>query len=239
MQTSTSICIVIPTYNEKSNVVRLIDEIHRTCQGPLTLLFVDDSSPDGTANIIKEIATRDPSVKLLLRHTKKGIGSAYKDGFREALAIVDSDVIIQMDADFQHPPSAVPSLVKAIERGADVAIGSRYLSGGIGVDSNWELQRRLFSMTVNLIPRYLLGIGVSDATSGFRAYRREAAEIVATSSFPMTDGFEFQIGSLRLLRENKLVEVPYKFGVRKTGASKLGIPDLFRFIVGVISYSFH
>ncbi len=212
-------------------MARLVDEVRRAAFPGLILLFVDDNSPDGTGDLIREIALHDASVRLLVRSAKRGIGSAYQDGFKEALSAVAPDIIIEMDADLQHPPSAIRDLVKAIQSGADVAVGSRYVAGG-GV-SGWSLRRRAVSRGANLYARTLLGIKVRDATSGFRAYAKAKAKQVAEATLP-AKGFEFQVASLHLLKGSKFVEVPYKFEARTAGKSKLGVADMARFFFSVI-----
>ena len=232
MQAPQKLCVVVPTYNERENIEKLIEEVRRAAVPGLTLLFVDDTSPDGTGDLIRDIASRDPSVRLLVRSAKTGIGSAYQDGFREAVSSIAPDIIIEMDADLQHPPSAIGELVRAVQAGADVAVGSRYVAGG-GV-SGWSPWRRTVSKGANAYARTMLRIKVKDATSGFRAYTRAKAEQVAHAVLP-AKGFEFQVASLHLLKEgSRLVEVPYTFAVRTAGRSKLGMADMARFFFAVI-----
>ena len=231
MQAQQRICAVVPTYNEKENVARLVDEVRRAGVAGLTLLFVDDSSPDGTGELIRDMASADTAVRLLTRTTKAGIGSAYQDGFREAISSMAPDIIIEMDADLQHPPSAMGALVRAVQGGADVAVGSRYVAGS-GV-SGWSLWRRAVSKGANFYARTMLGIEVRDATSGFRAYTRAKAEQVANASLP-AKGFEFQVASLHLLKGSRFAEVPYTFAARTAGKSKLGLADMARFLVSVL-----
>ena len=232
MQAPQKLCVVVPTYNERENVERLVEEVRRAAVPDLTLLFVDDTSPDGTGDLIRGIASRDPSVRLLVRSAKTGIGSAYQDGFKEAISSIAPDIIIEMDADLQHPPSGIGELVKAVRAGADVAVGSRYVAGG-GV-SGWSLWRRTVSKGANAYARTLLRIEVRDATSGFRAYTRTKAEQVANATLP-TKGFEFQVASLHLLKRGSLfAEVPYTFTARTAGRSKMGLADVVRFFFSVI-----
>lgn len=231
MQTQQKLCVVVPTYNERENVGRLLEEVRRAAVPGLTLLFVDDTSPDGTGDLIREMASHDPSVRLLVRKAKTGIGSAYQDGFRKAISLVAPDIIIEMDADLQHPPSVIRELVRAVQAGADVAVGSRYVAGG-GV-SGWNLWRRTVSKGANAYARTLLRIKVRDATSGFRAYTRVKAEQVANAVLP-TKGFEFQVASLHLLKESRITEVPYIFADRTAGKSKLGVADMAQFFFAVI-----
>lgn len=236
MQAQQKLCAVVPTYNERENIGRLVEEVRRTSIRGLTLLFVDDTSPDGTGDLIRDIASRDPSIKLLVRSAKTGIGSAYQDGFREAISSIAPDIIIEMDADLQHPPSVIAELVRAVQAGADVAVGSRYVAGGRV--SGWSLWRRTVSRGANAYARTILGIRVRDATSGFRAYTRARAEQVTEASLP-AKGFEFQVASLHLLKKgSRFVEVPYTFAARTAGKSKLGLADMARFFFSVIRIAF-
>ena len=231
-----TVCVVVPTYNERENVPRLVDAIKAARVPSLTLFFVDDSSPDGTGGVIREIGVGETWVKLMVRKSKAGIGSAYQEGFREAIARFSPTMVVEMDADLQHPPSSIPDLLKAVEDGADVAVGSRYVKGG-GVQG-WTLWRRTVSKGANFYARTLLGLPVKDATSGFRAYTKEAASIVAEGKLP-GKGFEFQVASLRLLKTRmKIVEVPYYFSVRTSGTSKLGTKDMAKFFVAVLRAAF-
>jgi dolichol-phosphate mannosyltransferase len=232
----TKICLVVPTYNERDNIVPFLGAVRAAHNESLGVLFVDDSSPDGTADVIRSEAAHDPMVNLMVRKEKMGIGSAYQEGFREAINSLSPAVIVQMDADLQHPPSAIASLVAAVEGGADGAVGSRYVSGG--GSSGWSRWRRIVSRGANAYARTLLGLKVRDSTSGFRAYRRGAAEVIAKVGLP-TKGFEFQVASIRLLQREKmkLVEVPYTFSVRTAGTSKLKFADVVRFFFSVLSLS--
>jgi dolichol-phosphate mannosyltransferase len=231
----STVCIVIPTYNERENIVSLLDAIEETHLPRLTVLFVDDSSPDGTAEVVKQMASSRPWVNLLVRESKKGIGSAYQDGFRTAIAETYTSVLVEMDADLQHPASAIVSLIDAINAGADVAVGSRYVRGG-GI-SGWSWTRRLVSMVANAYARFMLGLKVMDVTSGLRAFRREAAEEVAKADLP-AKGFEFQAATLHLLKSHaKIVEVPYVFTIRTAGRSKLSVWDMVRFFFAVMRIS--
>jgi dolichol-phosphate mannosyltransferase len=229
------VCAVVPTYNERESVARLVQEVRRSGPPAMFILFVDDSSPDGTGDLVRELASKDPGIRLLSRASKMGIGSAYQDGFRDALASLSPDVVVEMDADLQHPPAAIARLVRGVEEGADVAVGSRYVKGG-GV-AGWGLRRRAVSRAANAYAKAVLRIGVRDATSGFRAYSRGAAERVASARLP-AKGFEFQVASLHLLRGWRLAEVPYIFSARSAGKSKLGIRDMARFLLSVPRLAF-
>ncbi len=229
-------CVVVPTYNERENVRALVQAIEDAHVPRLRLLFVDDSSPDGTAEVVREISESRPWVGLLLRSRKTGIGSAYQDGFRAAIAETDADILIEMDADLQHPPSAIPELIEAIGNGADVALASRYVQGG-GI-SGWGRFRRLVSRVANGYTRFMLGLRARDTTSGLRAYSRRSASAIASANLP-AKGFEFQVASLYLLKDQaNVVEVPFVFVKRTAGKSKLGVGDMVRFFFAVARMSF-
>ena len=226
------VCVVIPTFNERANIGFLIKTVSESKIEGLTVLFVDDSSPDGTAEEVARVSATAPWVRLMVREKKSGIGSAYRDGFREALSTLDPAVLLEMDADMQHPPSLIPRLVEAVEGGADVAIASRYAPGGSV--AGWGLTRRVVSRGANYYARVMLGLPVKDATSGFRAYSRRAATRILEPDLPVK-GFEFQVAALKLLKTDmKIVEIPYQFSARRAGASKLGLKDTVRFFFNVM-----
>ena len=235
MAGSKTVCVVVPTYNERENVEALLSALEGLRLPGLRVQFVDDGSPDGTADLVESLALTRPWVSILQRGRKMGIGSAYQDGFRKALADTGAGILVEMDADLQHPATAVPLLVEAVSGGADLAIGSRYVPGG-GI-SGWGRLRRLTSRAANAYSRFMLRLPVKDATSGLRAYTREAAAAVAEAKLP-AKGFEFQVAVLHLLKGRaKVVEVPYVFASRAAGKSKLGVGDVLRFAVAVARLS--
>lgn len=224
-------CIVVPTYNERENIEPLVKAIEGAGVPGVKVLFVDDSSPDGTSDAVRSVAVTRPWVGLLTRGSKRGIGSAYQEGFRNALSDAGTEVVVEMDSDLQHPASAVPDLLRALREGAGVAVGSRYVPGG-GIP-RWSLSRRWVSRGANAYARRVLGLRVKDVTSGFRAYTRSAAEEVAGAALP-AKGYEFQVASLYLLKNDfRIVEVPFVFGSRTLGESKLGVADGLRFLFAV------
>lgn len=227
--------MVVPTYNERENVKALVESIEEANLADLSVLFVDDSSPDGTAEEVRRVAESKPWVRILVRENKRGIGSAYQDGFKEAVSQAGASILVEMDADLQHPASALPRLIDAIAGEADVAVASRYVEGG-GI-SGWSIWRRLISRAANAYARRLLRLPIRDATSGFRAYTRRAAEELARSRLP-AKGFEFQVAALYHLKDDfKIVEVPYIFVTRKAGKSKLKLGDTLRFFFVVMRIS--
>ena len=232
MSEKVRVCLVVPTYNERENVPRLVEEFGKVRRADEALLFVDDSSPDGTGELIRQLAVAQPWVRIYTRSEKTGIGSAYKEGFRVALSTLAPEIIVEMDADLQHPPSTVRNLVEAVDAGADVAIASRYVEGGSA--PGWSAWRRLVSRVANGYARTLLGLPVRDSTSGFRAYKSEAARMIADATLPL-NGFEFQVATLHLLKSRvKFVEVPYAFSTRSAGTSKLKAKDIGKFFIAVL-----
>ena len=210
--------LIVPTYNEVDNVARVADEF----LAPLAeseLLFVDDASPDGTGALIDRIRAANPRVHVLHRAGKLGLGTAYLEGFRWALAR-DYQLVVEMDADFSHDPRYLPELVAAAEAGADVAVGSRYVGGG--GTRNWGLGRRLISKAGGRYARTVLGLDVRDMTAGFVCYRREALEAIDLAAI-RSNGYSFQIEmKYRAHRAGlRIVEVPIVFEDRRVGQSKM------------------
>ena len=213
--------IVLPTYNERENVERVVDElsdVRSLAPFPGDVLIVDDASPDGTGEMADTLARAHPWVHVLHRPTKRGLGRAYIDGFRWALEHGYSH-ILEMDADMSHPPSAVPRLLEAAAD-ADLVLGSRYIDGGGVV--GWPAHRRLISRAGSLYARTLLGVPVRDLTGGFKCFHRrvlEAANLDAVHS----QGYVFQIElTYRTLRMGgRVVEVPITFEDRTAGSSKM------------------
>jgi dolichol-phosphate mannosyltransferase len=209
--------VVIPTYNERENLKRLVGEILRA-QPDLDVLVVDDNSPDGTGEIADALATREPRVSVMHRTRKDGLGSAYLAGFRCALAGA-YDYVAQMDADFSHRVEDLSALISAA-RGADVAIGSRNVAGG-GAVARSPL-RRLVSAGGSAYARLLLGLPVRDCTGGFKCFRREALMGVDLDAV-RSRGYAFQVEMNHLCHRAgmRLVEVPILFPDRAAGRSKM------------------
>jgi dolichol-phosphate mannosyltransferase len=211
------VIVVVPTYNERENLSHMAAAV--THQG-YRLLVVDDSSPDGTGELAARLAATDPRVSVLVRPKKEGLGPAYVAGFDRALAD-GGDVIVEMDADFSHDPKDLPRLVRAVEAGADLAIGSRYVPGGETPD--WPLSRRLISRGGNLYARLMLGIPIHDATAGFRAFRSESLSRLPYGQ-AQASGYAFQVEMAWRAHQLGLdvVEVPISFRDRTRGTSKMG-----------------
>ncbi|MFZ0014526.1 MAG: polyprenol monophosphomannose synthase [Acidimicrobiia bacterium] len=211
------ITVALPTYNEAEN---LPDIAPRILAHGYRLLIIDDGSPDGTGDIADDLAAGDPRVTVLHREKKLGLGPAYAAGFDRALED-GAEVVIEMDADFSHDPADLPRLVEAIDHGADVAIGSRYVPGGDTPD--WPLGRRLISKGGNLYARIMLGIPTRDATAGFRAFRAGALRALPYDTAEAS-GYGFQVEMAWRAHQLGLqvVEVPISFRDRTRGTSKMG-----------------
>jgi len=210
--------IVIPTYNERDGLAAIVTAV-RAAVPAATVVVVDDNSPDGTGRLADELAAADPQVRVMHRAGKEGLGRAYIDAFLTLLA-EGWDRLVQMDADFSHAPADVPRLLQALDDGADVAVGSRYVAGGS--TANWGLGRRLLSRGGSFYARYVLGVGIHDLTAGFKAWRREALARIPLRQIE-AKGYGFQIEmTYRALRTGaRIVEVPIRFVDRRVGQSKM------------------
>jgi dolichol-phosphate mannosyltransferase len=210
--------ILIPTYNEKDCVGPIIDAV-RAAVPQSTVMVVDDNSPDGTGALADARAAHDHQVRVLHRRGKEGLGAAYLEAFRLAL---DErwERVVQMDADFSHDPNDVPRLLAALDEGADLAIGSRYVAGG-GTE-NWGLGRRMISQGGGLYARVALGVGIRDLTAGFKAWKAETLRGIDLAAVDAR-GYGFQIEmTFRALRNGyRVEEVPILFVDRRVGASKM------------------
>jgi dolichol-phosphate mannosyltransferase len=199
---------------------------------------VDDNSPDGTGAEIRSMMEGMPAFSLIEREGKKGLGTAYIEGFRSVIEKQDPDVVVQMDADLQHPPEIVGSLVDKVgSGGADVAIASRQVEGGSSKGLNWR--RRAISEGASWLSRTVLGLGVKDTTTGYKALRRSAVECLL-AHHPRSKGFIFQVESLYILKKYglTLVEVPFTFEERAKGASKMSRGEVWEFFFGVLRFRF-
>jgi len=209
--------IIIPTYNEKENVERLVADIF-IYQPDINILFVDDNSPDGTADIIKTMMKNNEAISILEREGKMGLGSAYIAGFKFALE-KGYEYIIEMDADFSHNPKEIPNFLKEIESN-DLVIGSRYIKGVNVV--NWPLTRLLISYFANVYTRVVTGLSVRDLTGGYKCFRRNVLETIDLSKI-RSNGYAFQIELNYKTWANgfKIKEISIIFVDRVFGESKL------------------
>ena len=227
------VVLIIPTFNERGNIGRLIDELQavfRSLPHEMHILVVDDNSPDGTVEVVREHQRVSTNVHLL-EGRKQGLGAAYIRGMRHALGDLNADAVFEMDADFSHKPGDVPRLLDALERGADFVIGSRYVAGG-SIPEEWGFHRRLNSRLGNIVARYVAGMSrIHDCTAGFRAIRGEVLRRVDFSALRV-QGYAFQIALLHaaFLDGAKIVELPVEFIDRTVGESKLGLKDIVEFL---------
>ncbi len=213
--------IIIPTYNESENLERLVAAI-RTLPVPFEITVVDDGSPDGTGQLAEKIAARDSGVHVIHRSGKQGLGTAYVAGFKYALQN-GVEAVFEMDADFSHDPAALPLFLEKLNQGADVVIGSRYVNGVRVL--NWSFKRLLLSKMATLYVDLITGMGsdvVTDATAGFKCYRREVLEAIDLDRIH-SNGYAFQIEmKYKAYRKGfKLAEVPITFNDRHVGQSKM------------------
>ncbi len=210
--------VVLPTYNEAANIEEVLRRLHSASPGA-QVLVVDDSSPDGTADVAEQVGEELGVVEVLRRPAKSGLGSAYRDGFKQGL-INGFDVMVEMDSDLSHDPAVLPSLLAAVEEGADLAIGSRYVPGGSIPD--WSWYRRALSRWGNRYAAFVLGIQVADATSGFRAYRSQAlAEIDFHTVRADGYGFQIEMAHRVIATGGSVTEIPISFTDRIRGTSKM------------------
>ncbi len=210
--------IVIPTYNERENIESLIKEL-LSLGIDLEVLVVDDSSPDGTGELVEALGSRERRIHILRRPEKLGLGSAYIEGFKWALGKTDAKYVFEMDADFSHDPHAIPEFLREID-GADLVLGSRYL-GGITV-VNWPLRRLFLSVGANIYTRIITGMPLKDATGGFKCFRREVLKSLPLDKIK-SDGYSFQIEVNHHVwrRGYRIKEIPIIFVDRRSGTSKM------------------
>lgn len=211
------VLVVIPTYQERENIDRILDRV-LAANPDVDVLVADDRSPDGTGDLADARAAADPRVHVLHRPGKEGLGAAYLAGFAWGIAH-GADVLVEMDADGSHRPEDLPSMLAALVD-ADVVLGSRYVPGGAVV--NWPRSRELLSRGGNTYTRIMLGVGLRDATGGYRAYRRSALEKMVMREVS-SQGYCFQVDLVRrAVRAGlRVVEVPITFVEREFGASKM------------------
>jgi len=209
--------VIIPTYNEAGNIVRLIHKIHETAPD-FSILVIDDNSADGTADAVTGLMEADKRVHLLKRPGKLGLGTAYITGFKWALEH-GYDYVFEMDADFSHNPAHIPQFVEAIKE-ADLVLGSRYVPGGGVV--NWPLFRRIISKGGSLYSRTILGLPYKDLTGGYKMFRRSTLEKIGLDQVG-SEGYSFQIELTYRAHKLglKIVETPIIFEERQEGYSKM------------------
>jgi dolichol-phosphate mannosyltransferase len=210
--------VIIPTYNERENITRIIPAV-LSKDPALEVLVVDDGSPDGTGDIVDGITAGNPRVHVIHRAGKLGLGTAYVAGFRWALER-DYELIFEMDADFSHNPDRLPAFLEAV-KSADLVLGSRYQNGQINV-VNWPISRLFLSYSANIYARRVTGLQVFDATGGFKCFRRRVLESIDLGDVK-SNGYAFQIEmTYRAWKKGfRIVEIPIVFVDRTEGSSKM------------------
>ena len=229
-----NVSIIIPTYNEKENIVVLTDQlidIFNNSSHNLKIIVVDDNSPDGTSSIVEQLNSYGKSVFLITRESKLGLGSAYQAGYNWCIEN-NSDCIIQMDSDLSHPPEITTQIVDSINSGYDVAIASRYVADG-GV-SSWPIHRKIISYVANLLVRTFLGSELHDNTTGYRGFNSSTIDLLIRYDVK-SNGFSYLIESVYLFHKQKLKiqEIPFVFQERSTGKTKLSSFEIFRFLLSI------
>jgi dolichol-phosphate mannosyltransferase len=211
--------IALPTYNERENLEPMLAALFEQLPAA-RVLVIDDGSPDGTGELADQLATANPRIAVLHRTSKEGLGAAYRAGFERILAQEDCTAIVQMDCDFSHAPDQVRDLLRSLEAGADLVLGSRYVAGGS--TPGWSRRRRFVSRGGSLFARTVLGLPFRDLTGGFKAWRRETlAQLGAEGG--QANGYGFQIEMTWRARNlgARIVEVPITFRDRFAGSSKM------------------
>ena len=217
------VSIVLPTYDERENIGPLLSGIHAElqCMWSYEVIVVDDGSPDGTADVVRSAAAEYPSIRLVERPRKLGLGSAVAAGF----SIAKGDYWVMMDADLSHRPQDLPILLEALAN-ADIVVGSRYIPGG--ATQGWPLQRRLMSRAAGMLAQKALGLDIRDATSGFAAFRRETVEPLLPSLQP--EGFKLLLEIVVRATQARVTEAPITFVERRHGKSKLSTGEALQFL---------
>lgn len=223
--------VIIPTYNEKENIAKIIDAV-LSLDPPFHVLIVDDGSPDGTADIVKTLQKSHDRIHILEREGKQGLGTAYIAGFKYGLEH-GYDFIFEMDADFSHNPLDLVRMYDALENGADLVVGSRYTRGGNV--KNWPWDRIMLSYGASLYTRCVTWMPIKDPTAGFIGYRREVLEAIPLDEIRFV-GYAFQIEMKfsAYLRGFKLEEIPITFIDRVEGVSKLSSGIIHEAVFGVL-----
>ncbi|MFP3165278.1 MAG: polyprenol monophosphomannose synthase [Acidianus sp.] len=230
VQINKRVTIVIPTFNERENIIRLLSLLSKVIRA--RIIIVDDNSQDGTAEAVRSL--NSPNIQVIVREKERGLGSAIRTGIQKAIEN-GTDYVVTMDADLSHDPIYLPAMYEKAREGYDLVIGSRYVKGG-GIE-NWPIKRRIISWGANFLVRLLLRSPLHDNTSNYRIYSTRAAkEVLKCES---ADGYEFQICAVyRVLKANlPVAEVPIIFKDREIGKSKLTTGQIYKWFKYVISLS--
>ena len=227
--------VVLPTYQEADNITAVLQRV-RAALPSSTVLVVDDSSPDGTAELAEATAAQLGGIEVIRRPAKRGLGRAYRSGFEWGLAR-QFEVLVEMDADLSHDPADVPRLCATVEEGADLVIGSRYVRGSKIL--GWGPLRYLNSHVANRLARLVTGVPANDATNGLRLFRRTVLETLNLKAL-LSRGYSVILETnYRTVRAGfRIVEVPITFHPREAGNSKMGFREIYRFCVFLMKLRF-
>jgi dolichol-phosphate mannosyltransferase len=231
------VAVVIPTYNEKETLPSLIEKLFakvKVLVDELHIVIVDDSSPDGTADIARKLGEKFQKISVIQRPSKMGLGGAYKDGFNFVLEKLNSELIVEMDADHSHDPGEIPTMIEKI-KDYDFLIASRHVVGSTIV--GWGLGRKIAHSTAGAIAKICAKIDIEDSTSGFRMFKRNTLQGLEFDKIK-SDGFAFQIEVLYQLKQKGFrgLEILTRFVNRKHGKSKMGTSEMLQFINMCMSY---
>ena len=223
--------VCIPTYNEAGNILDLIDRVHEAAPDS-DVLVIDDASPDGTGGLVSDRMLKDARLELMARPAKLGLGTAYMAGFAYGLQHGYA-AVLTMDSDFSHPPERIPALLKAVDDGAHLSVGSRYVPGG--AIQGWAPGRRVLSATANFVARQILRLRTHDCTGGFRCYSLRAMQFIVTQPL-RSSGYSALVELLTRCERAGLtiVEVPITFTDRTMGQSKISRQEIFRAMLTVL-----
>jgi dolichol-phosphate mannosyltransferase len=223
--------VCIPTYNEASNILPLVERVHQAAP-EVEVLVIDDASPDGTGDLVRNRMLKDPRLEIMARPAKLGLGTAYMAGFAYGLQH-GYDRVLTMDSDFSHPPERIPALIKAVEDGAHLSVGSRYVAGG--AIEGWAISRRILSATANFVARQVLRLRTHDCTGGFRCYSQRALQFLVTKPL-RSSGYSALVELLTRAERAGfvIVEVPITFTERARGRSKISRQEIFRAMLTVL-----
>ena len=236
-EVNSQIGVILPTYCEVQNIEKLITEIEDL---PLnaSILVIDDSSPDGTADVVRKLQVKYLNLLLLVRPKKSGLGSAITDGFRAFLSLKNvPEFVVTMDADYSHNPEDLPRLVSNMSSGCGLVIGSRYVSGG--KTEGWPYSRKIISRGANAIARGVLGLKLHDCTSGFRCY--STSFLKQTIKYLHSQTYDIQIETVKQAHSQnfKVKEVPILFVNRKQGKSKLTLVEIENYVSYIFKTMVH
>jgi dolichol-phosphate mannosyltransferase len=225
---TSEIAVILPTYREAENITKLINEIEDL---PLdtSILVIDDSSPDQTAETVKSLQKKYRNILLCIRPIKGGLGTAITDGFKILLSLkYPPQYVVTMDADYSHNPKTIPGLLSEMRSKCAIVVGSRYCSGG--ETTGWPYTRRIISRTANIVAKSIVGLKLHDCTSGFRCYSTDFLKLVAGSLCSHTYEIQLEIVRQALSRGFSVKEMPILFVNRKRGVSKMTLTEVWRYM---------